>query len=166
MFIGVHRWFAFPVKAGRDRPGFSLEVTDWRTSQDELFEVRREVYIVEQAVPPELELDEHDAKCVHVLARDAAGRPIGTGRLLDDGHVGRVAVVAPWRKRGVGGAIVRRLLDLATGRGIPEVVADAQVRAIGFYERLGFSAEGGEFMDAGIPHRRMRLRLTRRAIRR
>ncbi|MBI5490046.1 MAG: GNAT family N-acetyltransferase [Deltaproteobacteria bacterium] len=121
-----------------------------------MFEIRREVYIVEQAVPPELEIDEHDDACVHVLARDAAGRPIGTGRLLDDGHVGRVAVVAAWRKRGVGAALVRRLIDLARERGMREVVADAQVRAIGFYERLGFSAEGGEFLDAGIPHRRMR----------
>ena len=138
---------------------FTLEVTDWATSRNELFDIRREVYIVEQAVPPELEVDEHDPECVHVLARDEGGRPIGTGRLLDDGHVGRVAVVASWRRRGVGAAVVRRLLELARERGMPETVADAQVQAIGFYERLGFRAEGDEFMDAGIPHRRMRLRL-------
>ena len=112
-------------------------------------------------MPPELEVDEHDPACVHVLARDPAGRPIGTGRLLDDGHVGRVAVVAPWRKHGVGAAVGRRLFDRARERAMPEVVADAQVRAIGFYERLGGSAEGAEFLDAGIPHRRMRLRVRR-----
>ncbi|NMC68621.1 MAG: GNAT family N-acetyltransferase [Myxococcales bacterium] len=141
-------------------PGeFALETTDWAAAEAELYAVRRAVFVEEQRVPRELEIDDLDPTALHLLARDAAGRPIGTGRLAADGRIGRMAVLAEWRGRGVGGAILERLVAAARQRGLEEVVAGAQVRAIGFYERHGFRVEGPVYDDAGIPHRTMRRRL-------
>ncbi len=117
--------------------------------------IRETVFVDEQGVPLELEWDGLDGGAVHVLAESAAGEPIGTARLLPDGHIGRMAVLRPWRGQGIGSALLRRLMEIAGGRGLPQVHLCAQVHAIGFYERLGFSAEGPEFLDAGIAHRHM-----------
>ena len=137
----------------------TLAVADWQRDQVELYAVRRRVFVEEQRVPEELERDEFDWLSVHVVARDAEGRAIGTGRLLPDGHIGRVAVLPEWRGRHVGHELMLTLLQQARQRNFSEVVLNAQTSAIAFYEKLGFGAEGAEFMDAGIPHRTMRLRL-------
>jgi ElaA protein len=129
--------------------------------------VRRKVFIEEQAVPEELEIDEHDgdpaqvSTAVHVLAR-LDGRPVATGRLLprlDDGrcHIGRVAVLAELRGRGIGRSLMQALHELARRRGIEEITLAAQLHAIGFYERLGYVARDEVFLDAGIEHRWMDL---------
>jgi predicted GNAT family N-acyltransferase len=138
---------------------YTLEPTDWRTHHEELYQIRRIVFVEEQSVPEELEQDEHDEACWHVLARDADGHPIGTGRLLGDGHIGRIAVLKPWRGRGLGNAIMVKLIAMAKERGFAEVMLNAQVYALDFYRSLGFKAEGEAFMEAGIPHRAMRLTL-------
>lgn len=140
-----------------DCNGFTLQLAAWATHGDELYAVRHAVFVAEQGVPEELEQDEHDALCLHMLARDVAGRAIGTGRLLADGHIGRVAVLPAWRGRGVGAALMERLIALARQRGFRQVRLNAQTSALAFYEKLGFSAEGEDFIDAGIPHRRMTL---------
>jgi predicted GNAT family N-acyltransferase len=143
--------------------GITLTVTDWPTDGEALYAVRHAVFIVEQHVPRELEVDAADRTARHVLARDAAGRPIATGRLLPDGHIGRLAVLAPWRGRGLGRRLLAALIDLARAQGLAEVVASAQVRAAPFYSAAGFVAEGDVYDDAGIPHRDMRLVLRHRA---
>ncbi|MBN1772785.1 MAG: GNAT family N-acetyltransferase [Deltaproteobacteria bacterium] len=147
--------------SGAQRAGFTLETTDWATSEAELYAVRRAVFVEEQHVPRELEVDEADPVALHLLVRDADARPIGTGRLAPDGRIGRMAVLAEWRGRGVGAAILERLVGVARERGLAEVVAAAQVRAVGFYERHGFRAAGPVFDDAGLPHRTMHRRLGR-----
>lgn len=119
--------------------------------------IRREVFIVEQHVPEADEWDDWDAVCQHVLAL-AGDEPVGTGRLLPDGHIGRMAVRKTWRGRGVGRAMLTTLLALARQSGYAEVVLHAQTHAIAFYQKQGFSVEGPEFMEAGIAHRVMRLR--------
>ena len=121
--------------------------------------VRASVFIDEQGVPPELEWDGRDRICLHVLARDAGGMAIGTGRLLPEGRIGRMAVVKAARDQGVGAAILRELLAVARERGFDEVELSAQTHALGFYERFGFAAVSDEYADAGIPHRTMRLTL-------
>jgi predicted GNAT family N-acyltransferase len=110
-------------------------------------------------VPEGLEWDGLDESATHVLASDADGRPVGTGRLLDDGRIGRIAVLAEHRGRGVGSAILQRLIETAAERGLARVSLHAQVNALEFYRRHGFQVEGGEFLEAGIPHRRMTLAL-------
>ena len=135
---------------------FSVRAATWHEDRAALQALRSEVFVVEQRVPEELEWDEADATCIHVLAVDDQGRPLGTGRLLPDGQIGRMAVLPQWRRHGVGSAILEFLLDCAHRHRIT-VYLNAQTHAIGFYERHGFAAEGDVFMDAGIPHRRMTL---------
>lgn len=115
----------------------------------------------EQHVPEELEWDGLDEAAYHVLALSGAGQPLGCGRMLaKEGHIGRMAVLRPHRGKGIGAALLSALIDMARRQGIKHVVLDAQVSAIGFYQRHGFTAHGKTFMDAGIPHRRMRRSLT------
>ena len=132
-----------------------IELLDWAAARAEASRIRLAVFVEEQRVPPEIEMDEKDTVCVHALAY-AQGRAVGTGRLLPDGHIGRMAVLKESRSRGVGGAILERLVEEARRRGMKEVVLSAQTHAIGFYRRHGFMQEGEVFDEAGIPHQEMR----------
>jgi predicted GNAT family N-acyltransferase len=142
---------------------FTVRVTDWDHDAAGIRAVREAVFITEQRIPPAEEWDAHDAVVPWVLAESADGEPIGCGRLLPDGHVGRMAVLAAWRGRGVGETMLRELLMLARERGDTESILSAQVHAIPFYARLGYAVRGEEYMEAGIPHREMRLDLRPRA---
>lgn len=144
-----------------DSEKYRLRSAAWPADTALLREVREAVFVIEQKVPIELEWDDLDAVCEHVLAIDNANRPIGTGRLSPDGHIGRMAVLRSYRGIGVGGAILRLLMAKATSREMPQVMLNAQISALTFYERFGFITEGAEFMDAGIPHRKMRLKMNR-----
>ena len=134
---------------------FAVRLTDWTMDAPALRHIRRAVFIDEQRVPENLEWDDVDTACVHALAEDAQGTPIGCGRLLPDGHVGRMAVLAAWRGRGVGGALLTALVDTARARGEARVVLNAQVQAMPFYARHGFAPEGPPFDEAGIAHQAM-----------
>ncbi len=120
--------------------------------------IRRVVFIDEQAVPEELEMDDLDGEAIHLLAT-VDGRPAGTARLLlrdEVGKIGRVAVLADRRGTGLGAALIRAALDeLRAVPGVTTAKLGAQVHALGFYERLGFTAFGPVYDDAGIPHRDM-----------
>ncbi|MCQ4161389.1 GNAT family N-acetyltransferase [Roseomonas sp. GC11] len=124
--------------------------------------IRREVFVVEQQVPEEMEYDELDASALHFLAsRD--GEPLGTARVvLKEGgrvaKVGRVAVRRAARGTGLGLALMRAVEAEEALAGVAEMVLEAQTHAIPFYERLGYVAEGEEYLDVGIPHRVMRKR--------
>ena len=110
---------------------------------------------IEQHVPEALEWDDADAQSLHALALDGNGHAIGCGRLLADGHIGRVAVLSPWRGRGVGAALLALLTDAARSNGHRRAILNAQVDAIPFYARYGFVVTGDEFEEAGIAHRVM-----------
>ena len=139
---------------------FIVREVAWHTHRVELQAIRRAVFVEEQHVPEELEWDEADARCHHVLAFARGGEAIGTGRLLPDGHIGRMAVQAAWRSRGAGSAILKFLLTLAWRQQFDVVQLHAQTHALGFYAKHGFAVMGDEFMEAGIPHRAMMLRLS------
>ena len=138
---------------------FTLREARWPDDEPRLRAVRYRVFVEEQGVPEDLERDGIDAGCRHVLALDALGEPIGCGRLLPDGHVGRLAVLAPWRGRGVGAALLARLVALARVTGHTRVVLNAQTHALPFYARAGFTPCGPVFEEAGIPHQAMQRRL-------
>ncbi|MDH5823207.1 GNAT family N-acetyltransferase [Luteimonas sp. RD2P54] len=140
---------------------FRVEPADYGAAYAQLREVREAVFVREQRVPPALELDAADADCLHVLARDAGDRPIGTGRMSPDGRIGRMAVLPEWRGRGVGTALLQALLRIARERGLREVALNAQAGAIDFYLRHGFLAHGDRFQEAGIDHQAMRLAFAR-----
>lgn len=135
--------------------GFEVRLADWHVDGERLHAVRHQVFVVGQQVPAELEWDGIDDACRHAVAEDAQGRAIGCGRLLADGHIGRMAVLEPWRGRGVGSALLTRLIDVARKAGLRRVVLNAQTHALPFYARHGFVAHGPEFIEAGIPHREM-----------
>ncbi len=137
---------------------FHIRQAHWPDDRESLRAVRETVFVAEQGVPLALEWDGTDAACTHLLAEDAAGNPIGTVRLLPDGHIGRMAVLAPWRSRGVGTALLQQILQVGASQGLEHFVLNAQADATGFYERLGFHSQGPLFDDAGIPHRRMTYR--------
>lgn len=138
----------------------SLEIREgsWDELGTESTEIRRIVFIEEQRVPQEEEWDGRDPECRHFLALHD-GRPVGTARLLPDGHIGRVAVLGEGRGLGIGAALMRAAIAAARREGHAAVELAAQTHALPFYARLGFEAFGPEFLDAGIPHRNMRLLL-------
>ncbi|MGK2952068.1 MAG: GNAT family N-acetyltransferase [Thiobacillus sp.] len=133
-------------------PDFSILLTDWTHEQARLSHVRRAVFIDEQGVPEALEWDADDAGALHVLGVDGAGQAIGCARLLPDGHIGRMAVLPGWRRRGVGRALLATVINAAQARGHSRLLLSAQTHAADFYARAGFVAIGGVYEEAGIPH--------------
>ena len=123
--------------------------------------IRMEVFVDEQQVPPHLEPDEYDADALHLLATEGeTSVAVATARIVNKGNglakIGRVAVRKAWRGRHIGDALMQFALQTATANGFTVAALDAQTYVIPFYERLGFTAEGPVFDDAGIPHRHMR----------
>jgi predicted GNAT family N-acyltransferase len=142
---------------------FSVRLATWQRDAARLSPVRLQVFVVEQKVPPQIEIDALDPICVHVIAEDASGRVIGTGRLLPTEHaavpvsrIGRMAVYADWRSKGVGAALLKALVDEAIRRGDRQIVLHAQIHAEAFYARHGFVREGEAYEEAGIAHINMR----------
>jgi predicted GNAT family N-acyltransferase len=133
-------------------PDYRVRLVDWREAAPVLTRIRTTVFVVEQGVPAGLEMDGRDGDCAHALAESAAGEAIGTGRLMPDGRIGRMAVLAAWRGRGVGAAILEALMAEARRRGFTETHLHAQSHAKDFYARHGFVAEGEEYLEAGIAH--------------
>ena len=134
---------------------FTVSLVSWRDAEPLLRAVREEVFMREQGVPEELEWDGLDADCRHALALSLQGEAIGCGRLLANGHIGRIAVLPQWREQRVGTAIMETLLAEARAQGHRRVDVDAQTQAMPFYRSLGFVEQGEEFMDAGLPHIKM-----------
>ena len=132
-----------------------VELLSWEQARAYAAPIRFKVFVEEQRVPAEIELDEHDAVCVHAVAFDGE-RAVGTGRLLPDGHIGRMAVLSENRNRGVGALLLTSLMEKAKEQGFPEVALSAQIHAAKFYRRHGFVEEGPEYMEAGIRHQAMR----------
>lgn len=136
----------------------TIHVASSPIDREECFTIRKAVFVEEQAVPLELELDEYDAAAIHFLLREGE-TPLATARLLDKhglAKIGRVAVLKEARGRGLGLRLMEAVIDEARQRGFTESVLDSQTYAIPFYARLGYIAEGDEFDDAGIPHYLMR----------
>ncbi|MFI1966640.1 GNAT family N-acetyltransferase [Streptomyces pathocidini] len=156
------------ASTGERAAAYEVRVAAGEADLAACFAVRHEVFVGEQGVPADIEYDAYDAGAVHVLAVGADG-PLGTGRLLHGaaavsknggdegvGALGRLAVSRAARGLGVGAALVRAIEAEAARLGLTAIDLHAQVSALGFYERLGYAAYGGEFLDAGIVHRAMR----------
>jgi predicted GNAT family N-acyltransferase len=133
---------------------FQLPSPLWQAALD----LRLEVFVREQGVPEDMELDAHDRTAYHLLARDERHNAIATLRIVvkeDEGKIGRVAVVANQRRQGIGAIVMGMALEHCRLLHLTRVTLDSQQYVIPFYERLGFTCEGECFMDAGIPHVRM-----------
>lgn len=130
----------------------NIAITSFEKSEGDIRAVRDTVFGDEQKVTRELDWDGIDPLCIHVVATDDSGRLIGTGRIQPDGKIGRMAVLADWRGRGVGRQMLAVLLEAARRRGLAEVYLHAQIQAVPFYARCGFRRAGTEFIEAGIRH--------------
>ncbi|WP_343203873.1 GNAT family N-acetyltransferase [Luteimonas sp. MC1782] len=140
---------------------FRVDIVGWDDAGRALSAVRNAVFVDEMGIDASLEDDGQDTCCWHVQARDQDGHTIGAGRLDPDGRIGRMAVLPGWRDRGVGNAMLQALLRQARSAGRGDVFLHAQVDAVPFYQRNGFTAEGPRFHEAGITHQTMRLAFDR-----
>ena len=134
----------------------------WATDCADIEAVRRSVFVLEQGVPEHEEWDAADPDSRHALAVTPKRDAVGTARLEPAGKIGRVAVLPQYRGTGIGGAMVGHLVVLARTLGLTQVHLNSQSSAIGFYARMGFQADGPEFVEVGIPHQRMVLRIGHR----
>ncbi|MDX2507141.1 MAG: GNAT family N-acetyltransferase [Gammaproteobacteria bacterium] len=140
-------------------------LTDWNTSKTRLKTIREQVFIREQGVPVELEWDDLDKSARHVLAEvklDDEKLAIGTARIIinnDQAHLGRMAVLSAWRGHGIGTKILQTCIDDCLKLGIRQIILNAQVYVIPFYQKSGFEISSKQFMDAGIAHKEMTLSL-------
>jgi predicted GNAT family N-acyltransferase len=134
---------------------YHVQPVAWRDAEHALRRIRQIVFIEEQGVPQELEWDGLDAESSHVIAYDSTGEVVGSGRLLPSGQIGRMAVLAQSRRRGVGTRLLQALLERAKEKNMPRVFLHAQCDAIPFYQKQGFRVVGGVFMEAGIAHQTM-----------
>ena len=137
--------------------GVEIRIVDWARYSEALSSLRHTVFVEEQGVPVELELDGEDAAAWHAAAFSDDGRLIGTGRMLDSGKIGRMAVSQSMRGQGIGRDLLDALVAEAKQLKFEEVSLGAQLAAVSFYERAGFMAYGDVFLDAGIDHRMMKL---------
>ena len=137
-------------------PTFDINTVSWQADRQALEAVRVMVFVEEQRVPVDIEMDDRDAHCTHVLARHK-GKPVGTGRVDIEKHgkIGRVAVLPQYRGQGMGRVLMVALEAIAQQAGLSQVWVNAQVSAQGFYEKQGYVAEGETFLEADIPHLRM-----------
>jgi predicted GNAT family N-acyltransferase len=133
-----------------------VQLMTWEEAQPVAAPIRFAIFVGEQNVPHDIELDEMDEKSLHAVAFDETGKAIGTGRLLPEGKIGRMAVLKEWRRKGVGADLLEALVGEARRRGLAEVKLSAQLQAAEFYRARGFVAEGKVYEEAGILHQAMR----------
>lgn len=132
-----------------------VRMVSWEAEASVLQDIRTTVFIQEQQIPVSLEWDEFDIISLHMLAFNNHGKPVGTARLLPDGHIGRMAVLKEWRGKGYGSAMMHQILDELRSRDMQKTMLNAQTSAVNFYEKFGFHVYGEEFVEAGIPHVKM-----------
>ncbi len=140
-----------------DSPRFTVRPAHWAADEAAIARVRRAVFIEEQSVPEALEWEEMAPNGTWLVAVDVNAGIIGIVHLAPDGHIYRMAVMASWRRQGVGAALLEMALAEARRQGHAQVSLSAQTHATAFYARFGFQTEGGVYQDAGIPHISMTL---------
>ena len=134
------------------------KIVDYNEYFNQIRNIRTDVFIKEQGVPQDLEFDGLDSAAIHSIVFDEDVE-IATGRILPDGHIGRVAVKKNYRGNGVGNLIMQSLIDEAVKKQFAEVWLSSQYYAKGFYEKLGFTAIGNIYQEAGIDHIKMKKKL-------
>ncbi len=137
---------------------FNIKRVSWQEMESHLRPIRTRVFVDEQLVPVEMEWDGQDEDCIHLLA-EINGQYVATARLLATGQIGRMAVLAEHRRKGIGTAMLQSLLDIAREIKLDSVFLNAQIDATDFYKQFEFYEQGKLFNDAGIIHRRMRKEL-------
>jgi len=131
---------------------FQIKQVDWQQAEQALTAIRMTVFVNEQNVPIDLEIDGLDPQCIHVMASDQTNKAIGAARMQKNGHIGRMAVLREHRNKGIGSALLNTLIEIAKTRNLQRVYLYAQISAVKFYQNHQFTQYDKKFMDAGIPH--------------
>ena len=139
---------------------FNLQQVSWQDLESHLRNIRSRVFIEEQHVPAEMEWDGYDETCVHIIV-EMNGEYVATGRLLETGQIGRMAVLQACRRKGIASKILEMILSIAESKQMETVFLNSQLEVVGFYKKYGFQEIGAVFDDAGIPHRKMKKALTK-----
>lgn len=137
---------------------YKIRAGGWKQLEKDAKYIREQVFIQEQGIAPEDEWDDLDATVLHFIVYDNE-QPIATARLLPQHSVGRVAVLVPYRKQGIGKILMQHIIDYARHQKLPYLKLSAQTYVIAFYEALGFHVQGEVYEDCGIPHIDMILEL-------
>ena len=136
----------------------TIEQVSWQQAEAHLRQVRTVVFIEEQFVTPEFEWDDIDSTALHLLALHD-NKAIGCLRIIKHEKIGRMAVLKPWRGKGVGNMLLKQAIELCRQHGSKQIVLSAQTHAIHFYQQAGFQMTSGEYTDVQIPHVDMCLKL-------
>lgn len=139
---------------------YTIQLADWTEDKQRLIALRYQVFVDEQKVPAEIEIDDMDSQCLHIKASLSDGQIIATARLLPNQYVGRMCVAKPYRRQGIAGAMLDFIIQHARSLGFKSLHLNAQINAQTLYEKYGFTADSDIFMEAGIAHRHMSLPLT------
>ncbi|MBQ0724630.1 MAG: GNAT family N-acetyltransferase [Cycloclasticus sp.] len=134
---------------------FSVKTGDWLTTKHLAKPIRLSVFVKEQGVPANIELDPLDPDCQHFIALDEQARPIATARLGVTGKLGRMAVLKAYRRKGAGRLLLDAVNVYAISQGLHRLTCHAQTEAAGFYKKQGFVTTGMPFQEAGIEHLKM-----------
>ncbi|MEB3795594.1 MULTISPECIES: GNAT family N-acetyltransferase [Acinetobacter] len=138
---------------------YKVIADDWEQLEKDAKYIREQVFIQEQGIASEDEWDDFDATAVHFMVYDKE-QPIATARFLPQHSVGRVAVLMPYRKQGIGKILMQHIIDYARNQKLPYLKLSAQTYVTAFYEALGFNVQGEVYQDCGIPHINMILALS------
>lgn len=147
----------YPPPPMPETPHYMVRPAHWRTDEAAIARVRRLVFIEEQAVPEGLEWEVLDPDCAWFVAATLDREVVGIVRLTPDARLGRMAVLASWRRQGVGAALLTSAQDAARRQGCSGVRLSAQTHSVPFYVRYGFQPESEIYQDVGIPHLAMTL---------
>jgi predicted GNAT family N-acyltransferase len=138
---------------------YSIQFADWNVDAASLTALRHEVFVSEQKVPIEIEIDDMDSQCLHIKACLNDERIVGTARLLPNHYIGRMCVAKDYRHQGIAGAMLEFIIQYARHQKFKSLHLNAQISAQSLYQRYGFDTDSDIFMEAGIPHRHMSLQL-------
>ncbi len=137
----------------------TVHFSDWVTDREDLLAIRSRVFIEEQNVPAEIEIDDLDSECWHVKALNQNAELVGVARMLPDFYIGRMCVLRDYRGQGIGGMMLSLFIDFARQNQVEALMLNAQITAIPFYENHGFTVDSPVFVEAGIEHRHMTLQV-------
>jgi len=129
-----------------------IKILPWSTARKHAEPIRHTIFIQEQCVPEDMEWDELDDDAIHAIAFDSAGQALGYARLLPTKQLGRMAVYAEHRRKGIGSALLGALEDEAQKLHYDHIFLHAQIQALPFYEQHGYQSQAAPFDEAGIPH--------------
>lgn len=133
----------------------NVKVVSNQVEFEDALKVRRDVFIEEQQVPEEEEIDQYEDVCTHVVVYDDHNKPVAAGRLRDYegiGKIERICVLSSHRSHGLGKVVMDKIEAIAEEQGFKKLKLNAQTHAEGFYSKLGYETVSDIFMDAGIPH--------------